>query len=88
MKELQLQQCSLIKLRLYRLVFVLVLRTVVLTLYDNPAGLMRDAHRRIGPVHVLATGATGAIRINAQIGWIDFNINIVIDLGRDKHRRE
>src|SRR5262245_57042903 len=45
---------------------VLRLRALVLTLDDDPRRQMRDPHRGIGLVHVLAAGARGAVGVDPQ----------------------
>ena len=45
---------------------VLMLRTLVLTLHDDAGWDVRNAHRGIGGVDVLAAGARGAISIDAD----------------------
>ena len=73
---------------LHRGCLVLVLGTVILTLHDNTARFMRDTHSRFGAIHMLATGAAGPVHINTQVGRIDINIDIIINLRRNKHRGE
>jgi len=65
-----------------------VLRPVVLALHHDARRLVRQADGGIGPVNVLATRAGCAIRIGAHIRRIDFDLDIVVDHGRDGDRRE
>ena len=47
---------------------------------------MGDADRRVGPVHVLTAGAARAVGIHAQVGRVDGDIDVVVDLGIDEYR--
>jgi hypothetical protein len=65
---------------------VLVLRSLVLT-RDHDAGReMGEAHRGIGFVDVLPAGAAGAIRVDAQIGFVNFHLDGVIDFRINEQR--
>ena len=57
-----------------------------LALHHDTAGLVGDAHRRIGLVDVLAAGAAGAVGIGLEVRRVDIDLDIVIDLGGYKHR--
>ena len=62
-----LAQLELVELRLqhrHRLGAVAVLRAVVLALHDDVGRQVRDAHRRVGLVDVLAAGARGAVGVD------------------------
>ena len=50
-----------------------------MALHDGIAWKMRDAHRTIGAVHMLPTGARGAVGIDAEVLLVDFNIDVVVD---------
>ena len=50
-----------------------------------PVGSVRDAHRRVGLVDVLAAGAGGAEGVDAQVGRIDVDFDGVVDFGIDEH---
>ena len=63
-----------------------MLRALVLTLNDNPAGNMGNAHGGIGRVDVLAAGASRSIGVNAQILFVDVNFDVFVDFGIDKKR--
>src|SRR3990172_1545384 len=66
-----LAQLVLVELRLehrHGLGAIAVLRAVVLALRDDPARKVRDPHRGVGAVDVLAAGARGAIGIDAGGG--------------------
>ena len=53
-----------------------------------PEGMMPQAHRRLGLVHVLATGAAGTEHIHLDVGRIEIDLDVVVDLRRDEHRRK
>ncbi len=53
----------------HRLRTVAMLRAIVLAFDDETRRQMRDPHRGIGLVHVLAAGARGAERVDAELGW-------------------
>jgi hypothetical protein len=61
---------------------VLVLRALVLALDDDTRGQVRDAHGGVGLVDVLATGAGGAERIDAQVRLADLHGLQLLRLGR------
>ena len=48
--------------------------------------MVRNTHGRICRVHMLATGPGTAIGIDANIGWVDLNLDIVIHNRVDPHR--
>ena len=58
----------------HRLRAVAVLRAVVLALDDEAGRQVRDAHRRVGLVDVLAAGARRAERVDAQVGRVDLDV--------------
>ena len=62
-------------------VLVLVLRAFVLALHDNVRRDVRDAHRGVRRIHVLAALSRGAIRIDSQIFFIDNDVDLVVDFG-------
>ena len=49
---------------------------------------MGDAHRRIGLVDVLAAGARGAVGIDAALGFIDLDVDGIVDHRIDPDRGE
>jgi hypothetical protein len=49
---------------------------------------VREAHRRVGLVDVLAAGAAGAEGVGAHVGRVDLDLDRVVDLGVDEERRE
>ena len=53
-----------------------------------PVGKVRDAHRRIRHVDVLAAGARGAEGVDAQIVELDVDLDLVVHLRVDEHRGE
>ena len=65
-----------------------MLRALILTLHDDAARLVSDAHRRIGFVDVLTAGAGRAIGVDAQIGRIDVDGHVLVDVRRNEQRRE
>src|ERR1700704_4470539 len=67
---------------------VAVLRAIILALYHDARRQMRDAHRRVGLVDVLASGSRCAVGVDAQIGGIDLDLYILVDLGIHEHARE
>src|SRR5438445_10516591 len=69
-------------------VAVAVLRAVVLALHDDAGRDVREAHRRIGLVDVLAARARGTEGVGAHVGGVDLDLDRVVDLGVDEHARE
>ena len=65
---------------------VLVLRALVLAFDHDAARQVRDAHRRVGLVDVLAAGAGGAVGIDAQFRGIDLDLLDLIELRQDRDR--
>ena len=65
-----------------------MLRAIVLALDHDARGLVGDAHRGLGPVHVLASGAARAVDVDAQIRGIHLDVDVVVHLGGDEHRGE
>ena len=61
--------------------FVLVLRSLVLTLDDNVGRQMCNTYRRVGGVHVLATLSARTIRVDSELVLVDFDFNRIVDLG-------
>ena len=70
----------------HRLRAVAVLRAVVLAFDDDAGRQVRDAHRRVGLVDVLAAGARRAERVDAQVGGIDRDVGDRIGLRHHRHR--
>ena len=63
-----------------------MLRAFVLT-RDHDAGRdMGEAHGGIGFIDVLPAGAAGAIRVDAQIGFVNFDLDGVIDFRINEQR--
>ena len=46
-------------------------------------GHVRDAHRRVGRVDVLAAGAGGAIGVDAAVAFLDVDLDVVVDHRKD-----
>src|SRR5216117_1087094 len=67
---------------------VAVLRAIILALYHDASGQMRDAHRRVGLVDVLTARAGCAVGVDAQIGGIHFHLDVLVHLGIDENARE
>jgi hypothetical protein len=65
-----------------------VLAAAVLALHHDAGGDVRQAHRRIGLVDVLAAGAAGAEGVGAHVGRVDLDFDRVVDLGVDEQRRK
>ena len=61
-----------------------MLGALVLTTYNDPSWVMRDADSGIGGIHVLSTFASGAVGIDPQIFGLDVHFNAVVDFGRDE----
>ncbi len=56
---------------------------------DHDAGRqVPQAHRRIGLVHVLAARAARAVSVHLDVGGVHLDVDLVVDHGRDEHRRE
>jgi anaerobic selenocysteine-containing dehydrogenase len=68
---------------LHRGSFVLVLAAVVLALYDDAGGFMRDPNGRLGFVDVLPAGPRSAVGVDADIFVLDDDIDVVVDFGGD-----
>src|SRR4029079_1515739 len=66
---------------------VLVLRALVLTLHDDPGRDVRDPDRRLRLVDVLAARAARAEHVDAQVGGIQLDLDVVLDPGGNDHRR-
>ena len=62
---------------------VLVLRAVVLARDDDSGRNVGDPNRTVGGVDVLTARARRAIGIDAQIGFVDLDVDVVVDLGID-----
>src|ERR1700728_4765471 len=59
-----------------RLGAIAMLRTVLLHHHHDPGGNVRHAHRGLGLVDVLAAGAAGAQRVDAQVRVVDGDVDI------------
>lgn len=57
---------------------VLQLGTLVLTRRHEPGRKVGDANRRIGRVHVLASGALGSERVDTKVVGIDLDLNVLV----------
>ena len=88
---LALAQLGLVQARLqhrHRLGAVAVLRAVVLALDDDSRRDVRDAHRRVGLVDVLAAGARRPVGIDAQVGRVNLDLERVVDFRVGEDRAE
>src|SRR5678815_158697 len=70
------------------LVAVAVLRAVVLALDDDAGRDVRQPHRRVGLVDVLAARARGAEGVGAHVGRVDVDLDRVVDLRIDEDAGE
>ena len=64
------------------------LRALLLGLHHGVRGQVRDAHGRVGRVDALAAGARGVERVDAQIGFLDVQLDFAADVGDDVHGGE
>ncbi len=55
---------------------------------DDATGHMGDAHGRFRLVDMLATRAGRTVDVGLQVGRIDLDVDVVVDLGRDEDRGE
>ena len=53
-----------------------------------PGRQVRDPHRGVGLVHVLAAGAARAVRVDAQVALVDLDLAVVREQRADDHLRE
>ena len=70
----------------HRLRAIAVLRPVVLAFDDEPGRKMRDPHRRIGLVDVLAARPRRAEGVDADVGGIDLDVGHGIGFRHDGDR--
>ena len=56
-----------------------MLAAVILTLDHNARWNVGEPYCRVGFIDVLTTGARSAVGIGSNVGWIDVNLNRVID---------
>src|SRR5690606_15380219 len=69
-------------------ILVGVLGALVLAAHHGVGRHVGDAHRRVGGVHVLTAGTRGAIGVDAQVGRVDLDLDVVVDFRRHEHRGE
>jgi hypothetical protein len=62
---------------------VLQLGALVLAGDDDAGGEVGDAHRGVGGVHALTTGARGAVDVDPQVLLVDVDVVAGRDDGRD-----
>ena len=65
---------------------ILMLRPLVLTLNHNTRRSVRNAHRRVGGVDMLAAGSSRTISVNPQILLVNLHFDILVDLGVNEER--
>ena len=65
---------------------VFVLGALVLTFHHDAGGHMRQPHRRIGFVHMLATGAGSAKGVHADVGLVQLHARDGVLLRQHRHR--
>src|SRR5262249_7630339 len=63
---------------------VLVLRAFILAFHHDAARQVRDAHRRVGLVDVLAASTGGAVGVNTQLGGVDLDLVHLVELRQDR----
>ena len=63
---------------------VLNLRALVLGLHHGVGGQVRDAHGGVGGVDALTAGAGRAVGVDAQVGLVDLDVDLV-GLGEHRH---
>ncbi len=61
-----------------------MLGALILALHHDVGRQMRDAHRGVGGIHVLAALAAGAIGVDAQLVRLDIDLDGIVNLRRDK----
>ena len=64
---------------------ILVLRAFILAIRHQPRRDVRNPHRRIRSIHVLAALAAGTVSIRANVFGLDHDFNAVIDFRRDEN---
>ncbi len=67
----------------HRLCLVRRLRALVLALDDDARGPVRDAHRGVGLVDVLAAGAAGPVGVDLEIVVADLDVGDLVHHGRN-----
>ena len=67
----------------HRLLFVLVLAALVLTGSDDARRQMRDAHGRVGHIHMLSACAGRAVGVYPQVGFV--YLHFVLDVFKERH---
>src|SRR5690606_5974334 len=67
-------------------VLVGVLGTFVLAGHHGVGRYVGDTYRRVGGVYVLTTRTGGAVGVDAQVGRVDLDFDVVVDFRRDEHR--
>ena len=65
-----------------------MLRTSGLADHRDPGRDVRQPHRGFGLVDVLAAGATRAHGVGAHVGFLDVDLDAVVDHGEDRDRRK
>src|SRR5690606_38448327 len=65
-----------------------VLGALVLAGHHGVGRDVGDPYRRVGGVHVLTTGTGGAVGVDAQVGRVDLDLDVVVDFRRHEDRGE
>src|SRR6266542_3446418 len=65
-----------------------MLRTLVLTLHHYAGGEVDDAHRRVRHIDMLTAMAAGTERLDPEVGLIDDDLDVILDLRNHEHRRK
>ena len=66
-----------------------MLRALLLAGHHDARGKVRETHRRIGLVHVLAAGAARAEGVDLEVLGLDHDVaDVVVEIGHHEHRRK
>ena len=68
-----------------RFELIFQLRLLILAGDNQSCGKMGNAHRRVGRVHTLTAMTGGAIDIDANIVFLDFDLDVFIGLRQDNY---
>ena len=63
-----------------------MLRPLVLAGRHDTRGEMGEAHGRVGLVDMLPAGSAGAVGVDPEIGFIDLNLDGVVNFGINEDR--
>mgnify|MGYP006372568835 CR=1 FL=1 len=59
-----------------------MLAAIILALHDDATRKVRNAHCGFGLVDVLPTSTRRPVHVDAQIGWIDFDLDRLVEATR------